>query len=266
MQRFVNGHSVPFPYWVTPDRKKAEWKEMGTQCLRIGRKVIPFWRQDGFTLIELLVVIGIISLLSALLFPVFAQAREKARQAVCASNLKQIWVAVDLYAEDNNGIFPEGGDPSDLYAGSSPGTPWASVIRALPLLPIPLLPYVRDNKVWDCPDDFGYTEVGSNETVPLTASPSGFAKYGMSYAYNTELCLRQETLSGVVQYSLVPPYAPVSPSEILLMQDTNGSWHGGTAYEDKRYNALFCDGHVKFVTRATDDVLWSQSFVPQNNP
>src|SRR5687768_14208579 len=60
----------------------------------------------GFTLIELLVVIAIIAILAAILFPVFAQAREKARQTSCLSNLKQLSTAMMMYAEDSDGLFP----------------------------------------------------------------------------------------------------------------------------------------------------------------
>src|SRR5450432_2383849 len=60
----------------------------------------------AFTLIELLVVIAIIAILAAILFPVFAQAREKARQTSCLSNLKQLGLGFLMYASDNDGYFP----------------------------------------------------------------------------------------------------------------------------------------------------------------
>jgi len=63
-------------------------------------------QKRGFTLIELLVVIAIIAILAAILFPVFAQAREKARQTACVSNLKQLGIAFQLYASDNDGNIP----------------------------------------------------------------------------------------------------------------------------------------------------------------
>jgi prepilin-type N-terminal cleavage/methylation domain-containing protein/prepilin-type processing-associated H-X9-DG protein len=63
-------------------------------------------RRTGFTLVELLVVIAIIALLAAILFPVFAQAREKARQTTCRSNLKQIGLAFRMYADDYDGAWP----------------------------------------------------------------------------------------------------------------------------------------------------------------
>jgi prepilin-type N-terminal cleavage/methylation domain-containing protein/prepilin-type processing-associated H-X9-DG protein len=63
-------------------------------------------KKHGFTLIELLVVIAIIAILAAILFPVFAKAREKARQATCQSNLKQIGTAFAMYLQDYDGVYP----------------------------------------------------------------------------------------------------------------------------------------------------------------
>src|SRR5436309_7030957 len=75
-------------------------------------------RSPAFTLLELLVVIALIAILAALLFPVFAQAREKARSAACMSNLKQIGSAWMIYTQDYDEMFPTSapGDPADFLA------------------------------------------------------------------------------------------------------------------------------------------------------
>lgn len=94
-------------------------------------------KHAGFTLIESLVVIAVLALLAALLFPVFSQAREKARQAVCLSNLKQIGAAFSTYVEEWDGDFPAGGlSSSDLSF-------WV----------IQLLPQLRSVPVFRCPSD-----------------------------------------------------------------------------------------------------------------
>jgi len=74
--------------------------------------------RKAFTLIELLVVIAIIAILAAILFPVFSQAREKARGATCLSNLKQIGLGVMMYVQDYDETFP-----MSQYGGGSTGVP-----------------------------------------------------------------------------------------------------------------------------------------------
>jgi prepilin-type N-terminal cleavage/methylation domain-containing protein/prepilin-type processing-associated H-X9-DG protein len=91
-------------------------------------------RRQGFTLIELLVVMAIIAIMAAILFPVFASAREKARQTTCESNLKQLGVCFALYVQDNDGNYT----PSGVY-----GQGWAEDMNA----------YVKNKDVFGCPDD-----------------------------------------------------------------------------------------------------------------
>jgi len=105
----------------------------------------------GFTLIELLVVIAIIAILAAILFPVFAQAREKARAISCISNLKQIGTAAFMYAQDYDEVhlpmWTQGGkDPvAGEYAGNGVG--WRNWWPAL------LQPYVKNLGVFECPSN-----------------------------------------------------------------------------------------------------------------
>ena len=91
----------------------------------------------GFTLIELLVVIAIIAILAAILFPVFAQAREKARAISCLSNMKQIGLGVTQYEQDFDETTPGG---LNGYGG---GSGWAGQIY----------PYVKSTQVFRCPSD-----------------------------------------------------------------------------------------------------------------
>src|SRR5262249_46325707 len=94
-------------------------KDLDVQLLR---------RKSGFTLIELLVVIAIIAILAAILFPVFAQARDAARKAACQSNLKQFGVAFAMYATDYDGYFPNPGG-RNVSGAPTNGNAWYSATR-----------------------------------------------------------------------------------------------------------------------------------------
>src|SRR5438067_13694150 len=102
----------------------------GVARLRGGSGLRPaeVHRSTGFTLIELLVVIAIIAILAAILFPVFAQARDTARKAVCQSNLKQFGAAFAMYATDYDGYFP---NPGGRAINGFPvnGAAWYSATR-----------------------------------------------------------------------------------------------------------------------------------------
>jgi len=125
-------------------------------------------KSQGFTLIELLVVIAIIAILAAILFPVFAKVREKARQASCQSNLKQLSLAMLQYTQDNDEKFPFGsqGNVYDPFAQHW-GRGWAGHVYQ----------YVKSTGVFKCPDDSTSNtknHLGKNEQdVPVSYSFNG---------------------------------------------------------------------------------------------
>lgn len=91
------------PRQYRTDRPIALRRCRGWRCGFRGHRGVS---RSGFTLVELLVVIGIIAVLAAILFPVFAQAREKGRQSYCLSNLQQMGRAMMFYTDDNDGFYP----------------------------------------------------------------------------------------------------------------------------------------------------------------
>ena len=128
--------------------------------------------KKGFTLIELLVVIAIIAILAAILFPVFAQAREKARQASCLSNVKQIGTALQLYVDDYEESLPMGGlsnvidgavnptlpgDWANNYPGSKFGGKMYSWMNWGPDMQMTwmdqIFPYVKNVNMYTCPSN-----------------------------------------------------------------------------------------------------------------
>ena len=123
-------------------------------------------QRKGFTLIELLVVIAIIAILAAILFPVFAQAREKARQIACVSNEKQIGLGLMQYTQDNDETLPLVTYPP---AGVSPNN------TNIPKWMDALYPYVKSTQVFDCPDNVTLAQ----EYVPCgTPSAAGLCTNG----------------------------------------------------------------------------------------
>ena len=113
-------------------------------------------REEGFTLIELLVVIAIIGILAAMVFPVFARARESARKAVCLSNVKNIALALQMYFADNNDTFPPAehrAEVVDWYETrwDNPGCPLISYCNPYLRWPVILDEYVKNRDVWRCP-------------------------------------------------------------------------------------------------------------------
>src|SRR5690348_3898178 len=98
-------------------------------------------RNPGFTLIELLVVIAIIAILAAILFPVFAQARAKARQISCLSNMKQLGTATMMYLQDYDEVVPCYVNQSTMTGSGAGSFYWSNALE----------PYVKLRRLWYCP-------------------------------------------------------------------------------------------------------------------
>jgi prepilin-type N-terminal cleavage/methylation domain-containing protein/prepilin-type processing-associated H-X9-DG protein len=129
----------------------------------------------GFTLIELLVVIAIIAILAAILFPVFAQAREKARQSTCLSNTKQIGMALMQYEADYDEAAP------GVWFGPVPAAPWSQPSNATTFYKWmdAINPYVKNEGVFNCPSD----QFNKRYTFRNRDGSNGYGSYAMSQAY-----------------------------------------------------------------------------------
>jgi prepilin-type N-terminal cleavage/methylation domain-containing protein/prepilin-type processing-associated H-X9-DG protein len=167
-------------------------------------------RRTGFTLIELLVVIAIIAILAAILFPVFAQARSKARQAACLSNAKQIGLACRMYAQD----WDEVNVPERLLgAGGSYRSFRAN-----------LQPYVKNKQVFICPEapdlntfaTFDWESIGYDHGAKTPGGRVLTAGYGMNRVHWTTQGVHPPTGDN---YG-VPDASIQSPAECIFIEDT----------------------------------------------
>ncbi len=184
------------------------------------KAIVPHRRggsSRGFTLIELLVVIAIIAILAAILFPVFAQAREKARAISCISNLKQIGLATGMYAQDYDQTYPNGWHP-DGGARTYDGT---DVWR------ITILPYcgqrssvVTKADYGKAPDQKSWT---SNSVLSCPDVPASLAYGPTSYGYNTSVMTNgwNDALGGdsPQQYNGKPDAALLAPAHVMAYCD-----------------------------------------------
>jgi prepilin-type N-terminal cleavage/methylation domain-containing protein/prepilin-type processing-associated H-X9-DG protein len=201
--------------------------------------------KKGFTLIELLVVIAIIAILAAILFPVFAKAREKARQSSCLSNLKQLGIATLSYAQDYDERL------SPLYQLSAPHTPSGSAsVCNYYTWPEDIAPYIKNDQVFQCPSK---------------QFPQPFTGGQYATAYNRVGC-----------YGAIALGTINSPAELVIMYDGTGEWDTYWSAVDlaslmsgqvsgnatatrityvRRHNdganATYCDGHSKWINSAT---------------
>jgi prepilin-type N-terminal cleavage/methylation domain-containing protein len=235
-------------------------------------------RHSGFTLIELLVVIAIIAILAAILFPVFARAREQARKASCLSNLRQIGTGILMYAQDYDETLPP---PRVGTEGTLTHFGWADLV----------FPYVKNVKVFDCPSEPTFRMTMNTKVVPnrffITLGGSGST--ANNDAVTGEPLTDRDYNYGVNGFSTVNFEGPFlstyrrlpsipAPAEVIGIADSrrgspylisdsagaflwdvleaqvNGRRHAGTssANDINSLNLMFMDGHSKFMTvRAT---------------
>jgi len=206
----------------------------GANMRKQKRKDITKRPVTGFTLIELLVTIAIISILAAILFPVFARARENARRSSCMSNEKQLALASMQYAQD----YDERLVPS-YNARTSTADLWMNIIQ----------PYVKNKQIFFCPSASGLDPSGS-----LTVSN---VAYGWNYIYLTQAaCSPAGYGCGGVSLAAV-----TKPSETILLTDSVGTGHDVNYYyvagprstvlptpvHLEGANVAFVDGHVKWM-------------------
>ncbi|MCW3100093.1 MAG: prepilin-type N-terminal cleavage/methylation domain [Chthonomonadaceae bacterium] len=157
-------------------------------------------RRSAFTLIELLVVIAIIAILAAILFPVFAQAREKARQASCSSNLRQIGISAMMYVQDYDETYPlyqyadcQGYTCYQYWFGLRTATGWDKT-KGL------LYPYMKNGQVQRCPSFAGKAKFGDGNG------------YGYNWGYLG---------SDYYQSTQVPaPFPPVNPASLASLSSS----------------------------------------------
>ena len=173
----------------------------------------------GFTLIELLVVIAIIAILAAILFPVFAQAREKARSVLCLSNTKQLALGLLQYVQDYDETTPAGGlaPTGQPCAGLRlPGHGWAGEVY----------PYVKNAQVYKCPDD----PTQPDTTVTPTNVP---CSYGINmYFANATLATLQGPAKTVMLFEVVGNVANVTDPLDWRSTAANGGDNVGPGWID----------------------------------
>ena len=182
----------------------------------------------GFTLIELLVVIAIIAILAAILFPVFAKAREKARQSSCLSNIKQLALATMQYAQDYDETLP-------FYGGTPLMTPQTRI-----------QPYLKNLQIWVCPSAsavYGIYWDGNAGWPPTIFGPRG------SYGWNNRFIngVRLAQLQTPAETGMWADSVITTSGTYTILWENN--LYRTAAPHNEGGNMGFADGHAKWVKR-----------------
>jgi len=202
----------------------------------------------GFTLIELLVVIAIIAILAAILFPVFARAREKARQASCQSNQKQLGLGILMYIQDFDELLPwccvptaRTNDPNNNVTIN--WRPYSNTTTALNYNGL-IDPYLKNRQIYECPSSrrgissYAVPRQLMESNAGCAGRPQGILKYPAEKAMMSE-ALGSRGICG-----------PNRPT--LTCTGRFGSGRGTAAdieawkIHNDGVNVTYCDGHVKF--------------------
>ena len=214
-------------------------------------------RPRGFTLIELLVVIAIIAILAALLFPVFAQARSKARQSACLSNAKQLGMALQMYTQDYDErmlyarSFGRLFSLQDLYVGKGS---WGERTDDVEM-PDLLLPYVKNADVFFCPSvspDMIWKDCplfGTKNTMSFRVNKTSYFNNWLS---GPGTCPKH--FKGYLKQFNMAMAEIYAPAEAMVLWDMPFNPLKDVPHHEG-INAVFADGHAKFDRVNNDDWL-----------